>query len=915
MLRSAVVTAKQSVSSLALQPAFIAAIIAALIALNGSMAQEKSPEEIKSEKTRKELQSIREFADAGDHGQAAGALREFVAKYPEWENIADATVLLGRELVLAGDVSSGKQLLQRFIQKHPGADQAATAYFYIAKAQEGLGEFPGAVLSYDVVLQRFDDHKLAPEAALNEARIAGRVLGNERRERRVYEDVALKYPKHSRIAAVRNHLAIMAEKGKGRAGGPTSAFMQSWQIAAPFPNPDGKGFEKVYPPEEGVELDATYIGAAETKVKWQDVPAKSKKANGYVDLQAGIDPNQNVCAYAHRTFKSKETRDGTLYVGSDDGVVIWFNGKKILSRNTSRGAEPDQEQIPVHLKKGENSILLKIIQGTGGWGFYCRLDYEFGWGPTAAVTLYREYAEKHPGDVGDPVLNGDLAGAAAAMWRAAELAHHKLHDRDMAVELYKKYETLPRSKPGEGFYQAARLLWNEEGNANSEMFQSALEEQPDNLSWRYEYARWLTGKKKAKEAYQHLAYVVENTRNEKQLSQALKLMGADKVRTYMDKHPGDYEVFRHYLSWFRAGKKREEGRKVLDRWLKRSNIDWKTAIAQQWFDWTKELKDCRRLVKAAESEGRFRAGARATLQATDKLIHAKMFDEALEQLEQSLAKWSEYADFPRGAFADKIRQVAMAQPLMIPNPEKKNAQKKKEKTDDGEKPDTDKKPKKLPDKVLSKTGKAIRQKATDIIRTFNLDCTADGMNAMARLTRELQPEESIEKTKKAAIALMHDGKIDAAIDHVKSLLENAPHKPETVEVLREAGEKGAKPWGKHWKSAIIPGGKEELAHFEHLKKQTRDTQLAQLKLLRLFDAKKSVAAHDKFLKQYPDSAEADWVARHRYWEIKRAGKDVNKSIIPRIEDVEKNPDVVFTLPLELVPRGPKGREALRKSLR
>ena len=38
-----------------------------------------------------------------------------------------------------------------------------------------------------------------------------------------------------------------------------------------------------------------------------------------------------------------------------------------------RGVIPDQDVVNITLKKGENSVLLKIVQMGGGWGFSCRV--------------------------------------------------------------------------------------------------------------------------------------------------------------------------------------------------------------------------------------------------------------------------------------------------------------------------------------------------------------------------------------------------------------------------------------------------------------------------------------------------------------------------------------------------------------
>jgi hypothetical protein len=67
-----------------------------------------------------------------------------------------------------------------------------------------------------------------------------------------------------------------------------------------------------------------------------------------------------------------EERDTQLLIGSDDGVRIWLNGDLVHTNPAYRGAYPDQDGIPVHLKKGWNTLLIKVLQGAGGWGYYVR---------------------------------------------------------------------------------------------------------------------------------------------------------------------------------------------------------------------------------------------------------------------------------------------------------------------------------------------------------------------------------------------------------------------------------------------------------------------------------------------------------------------------------------------------------------
>ena len=156
--------------------------------------------------------------------------------------------------------------------------------------------------------------------------------------------------------------------------------VQDWHVIGPFPNEEKKGFATAYPPEKEVDLDATYEGAGGRKLVWKrtqspDQPALGK---GSINLKKLIDPNRNVCAYAYTEIDSDRERDATLYVGSDDTITVWLNGEKVLSREVYRGAALDQDQTPIHLKKGTNRVLVKCCQTYGGWEFYLRLGDAYG---------------------------------------------------------------------------------------------------------------------------------------------------------------------------------------------------------------------------------------------------------------------------------------------------------------------------------------------------------------------------------------------------------------------------------------------------------------------------------------------------------------------------------------------------------
>ena len=61
------------------------------------------------------------------------------------------------------------------------------------------------------------------------------------------------------------------------------------------------------------------------------------------------------------------------YVGSDDGLHFWLNDELIFENDADRGLEPNQEFIPLKLKKGTNRVMLKINNLGNPQGYFFSL--------------------------------------------------------------------------------------------------------------------------------------------------------------------------------------------------------------------------------------------------------------------------------------------------------------------------------------------------------------------------------------------------------------------------------------------------------------------------------------------------------------------------------------------------------------
>jgi len=146
-------------------------------------------------------------------------------------------------------------------------------------------------------------------------------------------------------------------------------FATRWNLIGPFDAADMSSLPTAYPPENETDLAKKYPGKSNVEVGWKVVQAEP---SGYIPLTELVQPNEQAVAYALAYVRSPDDRRTYALLGSDDGVRLWLNDELVHTNPAYRGASPDEDRVLVTLKKGWNKVLLKVLQGGGGWGFYFR---------------------------------------------------------------------------------------------------------------------------------------------------------------------------------------------------------------------------------------------------------------------------------------------------------------------------------------------------------------------------------------------------------------------------------------------------------------------------------------------------------------------------------------------------------------
>lgn len=144
-------------------------------------------------------------------------------------------------------------------------------------------------------------------------------------------------------------------------------FIRNWLVLAPIPcEAESNG---------AVEIDAQQVpDEAKLRPKAGD-QAKDltwtahASTTYYIDfLRAfGQKRGENVIGYATAYVHSEAEQDVRMKIGSNDQCKAYLNGAQVLRFDEGRSLEKDQNVLNVTLKKGVNTVILKVINESNQW--------------------------------------------------------------------------------------------------------------------------------------------------------------------------------------------------------------------------------------------------------------------------------------------------------------------------------------------------------------------------------------------------------------------------------------------------------------------------------------------------------------------------------------------------------------------
>ncbi|MBW3625261.1 MAG: serine hydrolase [Armatimonadetes bacterium] len=162
-------------------------------------------------------------------------------------------------------------------------------------------------------------------------------------------------------------------------------FLQRWLLLGPLPvfqgeaKPDDleaqvKAFSRDERAMIGIEGDAAPRAGQKAKVAGKEAEWRRwDSPEDTVDLIPALGSESFASAYAWAEIDAPKSGPALLGIGSDDAVRVWLNGQAVHDNFTMRGVVPDEDLVPVTFREGKNTLLLKVMNGQGGWGFSARV--------------------------------------------------------------------------------------------------------------------------------------------------------------------------------------------------------------------------------------------------------------------------------------------------------------------------------------------------------------------------------------------------------------------------------------------------------------------------------------------------------------------------------------------------------------
>ncbi len=176
-----------------------------------------------------------------------------------------------------------------------------------------------------------------------------------------------RFPRTLRVEAMERLAALGRDPQKPLR---TKGFVLDWWLIGPIADETGNGLAEEFFPEKAREFEGEHrIGPR--RYRWQRPRLLTR--TGAIDFLPRFRRSSKRIAYAYTELVSSSEQDVIFRIGSNDGVACWLNDERIHFKPGTRSLKIDEDRVEAHLKRGKNSILLKVNNVDGDWGMSFRV--------------------------------------------------------------------------------------------------------------------------------------------------------------------------------------------------------------------------------------------------------------------------------------------------------------------------------------------------------------------------------------------------------------------------------------------------------------------------------------------------------------------------------------------------------------
>ena len=139
----------------------------------------------------------------------------------------------------------------------------------------------------------------------------------------------------------------------------------NWRVVGPFDNVSKSGFDKIFPPEQTIDVRAVYDGKDDMQLKWRTCPTLSN--DGVLDDGIYLSDSDPDIFYAATAVEAPADMDAVIRYDASGASKVYVDGQLLHDNPVYRSPSidiMDGASFKVHLVRGWNSILVKQADDT-----------------------------------------------------------------------------------------------------------------------------------------------------------------------------------------------------------------------------------------------------------------------------------------------------------------------------------------------------------------------------------------------------------------------------------------------------------------------------------------------------------------------------------------------------------------------